>query len=57
MAASFFKYNFSYLFIFGCAGFLLLRGLSPVATSGGPSLVVVLRFLTVVASVTVEHRL
>ena len=45
MAASFLKYNFSYLFIFGCAGFLLLRGLSPVATSRGYSLVMVHRFL------------
>ena len=39
-----------YLFIFGCAGSLLLHtGSSPVAASGGDSRVAVCRFLIVVA--------
>ena len=46
------------LFIFGCAGSLLLHGLSsPVAVSGGYSLVAVHGLLIVVASTVVEHGL
>ena len=45
---SFFKYMI--LFIFGCAGYLLLRGLSLVVASGEPFLAAVLRLLAVAAS-------
>ena len=45
----FFFKNF-YLFVFGCAGSLLLHRLSLVAASRGYSLAVVLRPLIVVAS-------
>ena len=41
--------NFFYPFIFGCAGSLLLRGLSLIAASGGYSLVAVHRFLLAAA--------
>ena len=46
-----------YLFIFGCAGFLLLLRVSLVAATRGYSLVAVRGLLTVVASLTVEHEL
>ena len=45
------------LFIFGCAGSLLLPGSSPVAVSGDCSLVAVRRLFTVVASPVAEHGL
>ena len=45
---SFLKYMI--LFIFGCAGYLLLRGLSLVVASGEPFLAAVLRLLAVAAS-------
>ena len=46
-----------YLFIFGCAGSLLLQGLSLVAASGSCSLAVVHRLLIALASVVVEYGL
>ena len=46
-----------YLFIFGCAGSLLLQGLSLVAESGSCSLAVVHRLLIALASVVVEYGL
>ena len=45
------------LFIFGCAGSLLLHGLSLAVADQGYSLVVVCGLLIVVASIVVEHRL
>ena len=45
------------LFIFGCAGSLLVRGLSLVAASGGYSLTVVRGLLIAVASLVAEHGL
>ena len=45
------------LFIFGCAGSLLLHGLSLAVAGQGYSLVVVCGLLIVVASIVVEHRL
>ena len=50
----FFKF---YLFIFGCAGSSLLRGLSLVTASGGYSLIAVLGLLISMATLVVEHRL
>ena len=50
--------NIFFQLIFGCAGSLLLPGLSLVAAvSGGYSRVAVHRHLIVVASLAVEHRL
>ena len=50
--------NCMYLFIFGCAGCLLLfPGFSPVGMSEDYSLVAVHRLLTVEASLVAEHRL
>ena len=47
-----------YVFIFGCAWvFIAVCGLSLTAMSRGDSLVGVLRLLTVVVSLVVEHRL
>ena len=47
-----------YFLIYGCSGSSLLSaGFSLVAVSGGPSLVVVSRFLMVVAFLVVEHGL
>ena len=46
-----------FLFIFGCAGSSLPRGLSLVATSRGYSLAVVRGLLIAVASLTEEHGL
>ena len=46
-----------YFIIFGCAGSLLLRGLSLVAARGGCSLVVVCKLLIVMASLAAEHGL
>ena len=46
-----------YLFIFGCAGSLLLQGLSLVTASGSCSLAVVHRLLIALASVVVEYGL
>ena len=46
-----------YLFIFGCAGFLLLLRVSLVVATRGYSLVAVHGLLIVVASLTVEHEL
>ena len=43
--------------IFGCAGSVLLRGLSLVAARGGYSLVVVCKLLSVMASLVAEHGL
>ena len=45
------------LFIFGCAGSLLLCGLFLVAASGGYSLVAMNRPLIVVSSLVAEHGL
>ena len=45
------------IFIFHCARFSLLHGLSLAAVSGGYSLVVMDRFLIVVASLVVVHGL
>ena len=45
------------LFIFGCTGSSLSRGLFLVAVSRGCSLVEVLGFLIVVASLVAEHGL
>ena len=53
----FFFFRFIHLFIFGCAGFLLLpHALSLVAESRGYLLVVVRRLLIVAASLAAEHR-
>ena len=52
----FFLTNF-YLFIFVCAGSLLLCRLSLVVASRDCSLVATHRLLTAVASLVVEHRL
>ena len=52
----FFKFIY-YFIIFGCAGSLLLRGLSLVAAEGGYSLVVVCKLLIVVGSLVAEHGL
>ena len=49
--------NFIYLFIFGCAGSSLLRGLCLVVVSRGYSLVAVVGLLTAVASFVAEPRL
>ena len=49
--------NCLYLFIFGCAGSSLLRGLRLVVVSRGYSLVAVLGLLTAVASSVAEPRL
>ena len=49
--------NFIYLFIFGCAGSSLLRGLCLVVVSRGYSLVAVVGLLTAVASFLAEPRL
>ena len=57
---SFIGLSFFYfiLYIFGCAGSLLLaHGLSLVAASGGYSLVAIQGLLTVVASLVAEHRI
>ena len=50
MCNFFLKNNFIYLFIFGCAGSLLLHGLSLVEVGGGYTLVEVGRFLIAVVS-------
>ena len=56
-----FLYNFMYVcmyvFIFGCAGSLLLCGLFFSLVSRGYSVAVMLELLTEVASLAVEHRL
>lgn len=49
-------YGYIYSFMFGCTRSSLLRGLSPVAVSGGSSLVAVHGLLIAVVSLTVEHR-
>ena len=46
-----------YLFIFGCAGSSLLRGLSLVAVSRGYCLVVMCGLLVAMPSLVVEHGL
>ena len=57
VSSSLFKNNFTYLFIFGCAGSSLLCWLSLVAASGGHSLVVVCGLLSAVAFIVAEHGL
>ena len=52
-----FNYISFYLFIYGCAGFLLLCRLSLVAASRGYSLVAVRGLLIAVASLIAEHGL
>ena len=52
-----FKGNFIYLFIYGCVGYSLLRGLSLVAASRSYSLLAVRGLLIAVASLVVEHWL
>ena len=52
MKPLFFKF---YLCIFGCAGYLLLPGLSLAVASGGHPLVAMHRLLTAVASPGAEH--
>ena len=44
------KYFVSFLFLFGCAVFVAVRGLSPAVENGRYSLVVALRLLIAVAS-------
>ena len=53
---SFKKILLKIIYFFGCAGSLLLRGVSLVRVSRGYSLVAVQRLLIAVASL-VEHRL
>ena len=43
------------MFIFGCAGYLLVRRLSLAVASGGYSVIVVHGFLIVVAFLFAEH--
>ena len=51
-------FYYYYLFIFGCAGSSLLRGLSSlVSVSRGYSLVMVCRLLLEVTALAVERRL
>ena len=49
--------SFIYLFMFGCAGRVLLRGLSLVVESGDYSLAVLCRLVIGVASLGAEHGL
>ena len=51
-----FYYKF-YLFLFGCAGSLLLCRLSRAVASGGYSVVSVLRLLIAVGCLAAEHQL
>ena len=54
----FFLNKFLYLFIFWlCWVFVSVRGLSPVAASGGPLFIAVRGPLTIAASLVAEHRL
>ena len=55
----FFNYLFIYLFIYLwlCWVFVSVRGLSPVAASGGPLFIAVRGPLTIVASLVAERRL
>ena len=48
-------FNYGYLYVYVCAGFSLLCGLSLVAANEGYSLVLMGRCLTAVASLVVEH--
>ena len=54
ISSFFFFYNYSFIFIFGCAGPLLLGRLSPLAMSRGYALIVVCGLLTLVAFLVAE---